>query len=135
MYEPKIIGFLCTWCSYTGADLAGTSRILSSPNVMVIRVPCSGRVSPELILRTFREGADGVMVMGCHVGDCHYTSGNHRTVKRITILKKMLEFTGIEPERLDLEWCSASEGERFAEIVNTFTEKIRNLPPIKEVLN
>lgn len=135
MYEPKIIGFLCTWCSYTGADLAGTSRILSSPNVMVIRVPCSGRVSPELILRTFREGADGVMVMGCHVGDCHYTSGNHRTVKRISIIKQLLEFTGIDPERLNLQWCSASEGELFAEMVNSFTEKIRKLPPIEEVLN
>jgi len=135
MNEPKIIGFLCTWCSYTGADLAGISRILSSPNVMVIRVPCSGRVSPELILRTFREGADGVMVMGCHMGDCHYTSGNHCTVKRIPIIKKLMEFTGIDPERLSLEWCSASEGERFAEMVNLFTEKIRNLPPINEVLN
>lgn len=134
MYEPKIIGYLCTYCSYPGADLAGISRLKYPPNVNIIRVLCSGRVSPELILRTFREGADGVLVTGCHFGDCHFISGNHRTAKRIPILKKILEYTGIEPQRLRLEWISASEGERFAEVVEEFTETIRGLPPIKEVL-
>lgn len=134
MYEPKIIGYLCTYCSYPGADLAGTSRIKYAPNINIIRVLCSGRVSPELILRTFREGADGVLVAGCHFGDCHFISGNHRTAKRIPILKKILEYAGIEPQRLRLEWISASEGERFAEVVKEFTETIRGLPPMKEVL-
>ena len=134
MYEPKIIGYLCTYCSYPGADLAGTSRIKYAPNINIIRVLCSGRVSPELILRTFREGADGVLVAGCHFGDCHFISGNHRAAKRIPILKKILEYAGIEPQRLRLEWISASEGERFAEVVKEFTETIRGLPPMKEVL-
>lgn len=134
MYEPKIIGYLCTYCSYPGADLAGTSRLKYAPNINIIRVLCSGRVSPELILRTFREGADGVLVAGCHFGDCHFISGNHRTAKRIPILKKILEYAGIEPQRLRLEWISASEGERFAEVVKEFTETIRGLPPMKEVL-
>ena len=134
MYEPKIVGYLCTYCSYPGADLAGTSRLKYPPNINIIRVLCSGRVSPELILRTFREGADGVLVAGCHFGDCHFINGNHRTAKRIPILKKILEYAGIEPQRLRLEWISASEGERFAEVVKEFTETIRGLPPIKEVL-
>lgn len=134
MYEPKIIGYLCTYCSYPGADLAGISRIKYPPNVDIIRVLCSGRVSPELILRTFREGADGVLVAGCHFGDCHFINGNHRTAKRIPILKKILEYAGIEPQRLRLEWISAAEGERFAEVVREFTEAIRGLPPIREVL-
>lgn len=134
MYEPRIIGYLCTYCSYPGADLAGISRIKYPPNIDIIRVLCSGRVSPELILRTFREGADGVLVGGCHFGDCHFINGNHRTAKRIPILKKILEYAGIEPQRLRLEWISASEGERFAEVVEEFTETIRGLPPIREVL-
>lgn len=134
MYEPKIIGYLCTYCSYPGADLAGISRIKYPPHINIIRVLCSGRVSPELILRTFREGADGVLVGGCHFGDCHFINGNHRTAKRIPLLKKILEYAGIEPQRLRLEWISASEGERFAEVVKEFTETIRGLPPIREVL-
>ena len=134
MYEPKIIGYLCTYCSYPGADLAGISRIKYPPHINIIRVLCSGRVSPELILRTFREGADGVLVGGCHFGDCHFINGNHRTAKRIPLLKKILEYAGIEPQRLRLEWISASEGERFAEVVRECTETIRGLPPIREVL-
>ncbi len=134
MYEPKIIGYLCTYCSYPGADLAGTSRTKYPPNINIIRVLCSGRVSPELIIRTFREGADGVLVAGCHFGDCHFISGNHRTAKRIPVLKKILEYMGIEPERLRLEWVSASEGERFARIVDEFTETIRQLAPIRQAL-
>ena len=131
MYEPKIIGYLCTWCSYTGADLAGTTRLQYPSNLRVVRLPCSGRVSPELILRTFRDGADGVIVMGCHPGECHYTSGNHRTAKRIPILQRLLGYAGIEPERLRLEWVSASEAERFAQTVREFTETVRSLGPLQ----
>ena len=122
MYEPKIIGFLCNWCSYRGADTAGMARMKYPPNVKIIRVPCSGRISPELVLRTFREGADGVMVLGCHIGDCHYSTGNHRTAKRMPVLKKLLEYTGIEPERLYINWVSAAEGEKFATVIKEFTE-------------
>ena len=134
MHEPKIVAYACTYCSYPGADLAGISRIKYSPNVNIIRVLCSGRVSPELILHTFREGADGVLVLGCHIGDCHFISGNRRIATRIPVLRRILEFAGIEPERLRLEWVSASEGERFAQVVDEFTETIRQLPPIAEVL-
>ena len=134
MPEPKIVAYACTYCSYPGADLAGISRIQYSPNVNIIRVLCSGRVSPELNLRTFRVGADGVLVLGCHYGDCHFVSGNHRTVKRVAVLRRILEYAGIEPERLRLEWVSASEGERFARIVDEFTETIRGLTPIEQVL-
>jgi len=134
MPEPRIVGYLCTWCSYTGADLAGTSRIKYPANISIIRVPCSGRVSPELILRTFQEGADGVLVLGCHPGDCHYMSGNYRTARRIPVLKRILEYSGIEPERLRLEWVSASEGDRFAKVAAEFIEAIRHLPPMAQVL-
>ena len=98
-YEPKIIGYLCNWCSYTGADGAGMARLKYPPNVKIIRVPCSGRVPPELVLRSFQEGADGVMMLGCHIGDCHYGSGNHRTAKRLPLYRKLLEFAGIERDR------------------------------------
>ena len=125
MYEPKIIGFLCNWCSYRGADTAGMARMKYPPNVKIIRVPCSGRISPELVLRTFREGADGVMVLGCHIGDCHYSTGNHRTAKRMPVLKKLLEYTGIDPDRLNINWVSAAEGEKFTTVIKDFTEKIR----------
>ena len=132
-YEPKIIGFLCNWCSYAGADLAGTTRLKYPANLKIIRVPCSGRVSPELILRTFREGADGVMMLGCHIGDCHYNTGNHRTARRMPVLKKLLEFTGIEPERFLAKWVAASEGGLLAETAEEFTAKLRELPPLREV--
>lgn len=134
MPEPKIIGFLCNWCSYRGADAAGMARMKYPPNVKVVRVPCSGRISPELVLRTFREGADGVMVLGCHIGDCHYSTGNHRTAKRMPMLKKLLEYTGIDPERLYINWVSAAEGEKYATVITEFTEKMRSLPPMSEVL-
>jgi F420-non-reducing hydrogenase iron-sulfur subunit len=132
-YEPKIVGFLCNWCSYAGADLAGSGRLKYPPNLKIVRVPCSGRVSPELILRTFKEGADGVMMLGCHIGDCHYSTGNHRTARRMPVLKKLLEFTGIEPERFLAKWVAASESGLFVETVHEFTEKLRQLPPMKEV--
>ena len=134
MYEPSIIGFLCNWCSYRGADAAGMARMKYPPNVKIIRVPCSGRISPELVLRTFREGADGVMVLGCHIGDCHYSTGNHRTAKRMPVLKKLLEYTGIDPDRLVINWVSAAEGEKFSIVIKDFTEQIRAMPPFVETM-
>ena len=129
LYEPKILGFLCTWCSYTGADLAGTNRLKIPSNLRSVRVPCSGRVSPELVMRAFDQGADGVLVLGCHIGECHYDNGNHRTAKRLPVLHSLMTFSGLEPERLRLDWVSASEGERFARIVREFTEALRELGP------
>lgn len=128
-FEPKIVGFLCNWCSYGAADLAGTSRIKYSGNIRIIRVMCSGRVDPTFILKAFEKGADGVLVCGCHVGDCHYMEGNIKAARRIPLLKKMLTQLGIEDERLRLEWCSAAEGKRFATIVDDMTERIRKLGP------
>lgn len=130
MYEPKIIAFLCTWCSYTGADLAGTSRFKSPHNIRAIRVPCSGRVSPELVMKAFDQGADGVLVLGCHIGECHYDTGNHRAAKRMPLLGNLMEFVGLEPQRLHLDWVSASEGERFATLVSTFVDDVRALGPV-----
>ena len=129
-FEPKIVAFLCTWCSYAGADLAGTSRLHYPENLMPIRVMCSGRVDPEFVIRAFRDGADAVGIFGCHPGDCHYINGNHKTMARIPLLKKMLGQMGIEPERLQLHWVSASEGTRYAEVVTKMTEEIRRLGPL-----
>ena len=129
-FEPRIIAFLCNWCSYTGADTAGIARMKSPANISAIRVPCSGRVSPELIMRAFDQGADGVLVLGCHIGECHYESGNHRAAKRLPILNTLLTFSGLEPERLRLDWVSASEGERFSHIATEFTDTIRKLGPV-----
>jgi len=126
-YEPRIVGFLCNWCSYAGADGAGTARIKYPSNMRVVRVMCSGRVSPELVLRTFRQGADGVIVLGCHIGDCHYVEGNHRTAKRMPVLRNLLGYAGIHPDRLRLDWASAAEGLTLAKIVTEFTERIRQL--------
>jgi F420-non-reducing hydrogenase iron-sulfur subunit len=131
-FEPRIIGFLCNWCSYAGADAAGISRFKYQPNVRIVRVMCSGRVSPELVLRAFREGADGVLVLGCHIGDCHYVSGNHRTAKRIPVLRRLLGYIGIEPERLRLDWVSSAEAPKFQQVVNEFTEAIRELGPARQ---
>ncbi len=131
-FEPKIIVFLCNWCSYAGADLAGTSRIQYSPNVRAIRLMCSGRVEPYFILQALNKGADGVLVLGCHPGECHYLEGNYRTVGRMALLKKVLAQFGMDEERVRLDWVSASEGARFATIVNEMTEAIRTLGPVKE---
>ena len=128
-FEPRIVGILCNWCSYSGADLAGTSRVKYSPNVDIIRVMCSGRVDPTFVLKAFQKGADGVLVCGCHPGDCHYAEGNYKTARRMPLLKKMLSQFGIEDQRLRLEWVSASEGEKFAAIVNEMTDQIRKLGP------
>ncbi len=133
-FEPKIVGYLCNWCSYAGADSAGTSRLKYPSNLRVIRVNCSGRVSPELVLKAFQEGADGVLVLGCHIGDCHYIDGNHRTSKRIPLLRQLLEYTGIDSRRLRLEWVSAAEAPRFVQVVSEFTEQIRELGPARETM-
>lgn len=129
-FEPKIVAFLCNWCSYAGADLAGTSRMKYAPNVRPIRVMCSGRVEPIFILKALQAGADGVLVLGCHPGDCHYTDGNYKARRRMTLLNKMLEQLGIEKERVRLDWVSASEGSEFVSIVNDMTAKIKELGPL-----
>lgn len=128
-FEPKIVAFFCNWCSYAGADLAGTSRIQYSPNIRVIRVMCTGRINELLILKAITAGADGVLVSGCHPGDCHYIKGNLNAMRRITGMKPFLAAMGIEPDRLDLEWISASEGRKVSETVERFTEKIKQLGP------
>ena len=130
-FEPKIVGFLCRWCAYTGADLAGTSRIKYPPNISPIRVNCSGRVDPTLIMKALASGADGVLIAGCHPGDCHYTNGNVKTIRRFKLLQKLLEQFGVEKERVRLEWVSASEGERYARIVESMTEETRALGPLR----
>jgi F420-non-reducing hydrogenase iron-sulfur subunit len=129
-FEPKIVGFLCRWCSYQGADLAGTARINYPPNIIPIKVMCSGRVDPMFVLKALRDGADGVIIMGCHPGDCHYQEGNYNALRRYTLLKRVLEQLGIEDGRVRLEWVSAAEGERFAEIVTEMTETVRALGPL-----
>ena len=128
-FEPKIIGFLCNWCSYAGADLAGVSRIQYPPNIRIIRVMCSGRVDPVIILEMFANGADGVIVTGCHPGDCHYVEGNLYEERKIKMLKRLLALTGLELGRLRLEWVSAAEGQRFAQMVTEFTNQIKKLGP------
>lgn len=129
-FEPNIVGFVCNWCTYAGADLAGTSRYSYPPNVKLIRLMCSGRVDPAFILETFARGADGVFIGGCHIPrDCHYQQGNFKALKRVTLIKKLIADMGIEPERLEIFWISASEGKRFSEVMTSFTEKIRELGP------
>lgn len=130
-WEPRIIGFLCYWCSYTGADSAGTARMHYPPNVDVVKVLCSGRIDPELITAAFANGADGVMVLGCHLGDCHYMVGNHKTMVRMPLLRRVLEDMGIEPERFRHEWVSAAEGEKFSRLVAEMTEQVRELGPLQ----
>ena len=135
-FEPNIIGFLCNWCSYAGADLAGTSRIKYPPNIKSIRVMCSGRVDTVFILEALKKGADGVLVAGCHPGDCHYQSGNYKTNRRIKLLKKLLDNMGIESERVRFEYISASEGQKFAQVVTDFVGELKKLgpSPIKEII-
>jgi len=128
-FEPNIIGFLCNWCSYAGADLAGTSRIKYPPNIKSIRVMCSGRVDPVFILEALRKGADGVLVAGCHPGDCHYQSGNYKTNRRIRLLKKLLSEMAIDPKRVRFEYISASEGQKFAQVVTDFVDELKKMGP------
>lgn len=126
-WQPKILAILCNWCSYAGADLAGVSRMQYPPNIRVVRVPCSGRVDPLFIMKSLQSGFDGVLVSGCHPGDCHYISGNYVARRKFAVLKPLLEFIGIEPDRVQFSWISAGEGERFATVVLKVTEDIRKL--------
>lgn len=128
-WQPKLLGFLCNWCSYAGADLAGSSRLHYPPTLRVIRVPCSGRVNPAMVLKAFKEGADGVLVAGCHPGDCHYSEGNYYTRRRLKLLTSFLPFVGIDPRRYRFEWISAAEGKEFAAAVEELTEQVRALGP------
>jgi F420-non-reducing hydrogenase iron-sulfur subunit len=128
-FEPNILGFLCNWCSYAGADLAGTSRMKYPANLKSIRVMCSGRVDPSFVLEALRKGVDGVLIAGCHPGDCHYQSGNYKTNRRIKLLKKLLEELGIDSQRVRFEYVSASEGQKFATIVTEFVAEIKKLGP------
>jgi coenzyme F420-reducing hydrogenase delta subunit len=128
-FEPVIVAFFCNWCTYTAADLAGTSRLAYPPNIRIIRVMCTGMVDPKFVIKAFLEGADGVLVSGCNPGDCHYINGNYKARRRVKLLKEILEPFGVEPERLRLTWIGASDGVRFAEIMREMTEQIRRLGP------
>jgi F420-non-reducing hydrogenase iron-sulfur subunit len=132
-FEPLILAFLCNWCSYAGADLAGTSRLQYPPNVKIIRVMCSGRVNPSFVLNAFQQGIDGVIIGGCHPGECHYNQGNYLTRRRITLLKLLLEYVGIDPRRVQMTWVSASEGGKFADVMKKVTDEIRTLGPIQQI--
>ncbi|MDA8131841.1 MAG: hydrogenase iron-sulfur subunit [Elusimicrobia bacterium] len=129
-FEPRIVAFFCNWCTYTAADLAGVSRLKYAPNVRVIRVMCSGRVDPQFVLEAFAKGADGVLLGGCHPGDCHYAEGNYKTLRRMKMLERMLKALGVEDGRFRLEWISGAEGDKVRAVVNEMTEKVRSLGPL-----
>lgn len=131
-FEPTIIAFVCNWCTYTGADLAGTSRLKMAPNVRIIRAPCSSRVSPLFIIKAFERGADGVIVSGCHTGDCHYSTGNYYARRRFAIFRELLDFLGIDTNRVTFSWVSASEGPKWQEVVNDTAARIKQLGPFHE---
>lgn len=133
-WEPKIVAFLCNWCSYAGADLAGVGRIQYPPNTRTIRVPCSGRVDPLFILRALQNGADGVLVSGCHPGDCHYLSGNYAARRRFSVFSRLLDYVGIEKGRVHFSWVSAAEAGRFAEVITEVTEEVRKLGPARRLV-
>jgi coenzyme F420-reducing hydrogenase delta subunit len=130
-FEPRIVAFVCTWCTYAGADLAGTSRLKYASNVRVIRVPCSGRIDPLFIIKAFERGADGVLVSGCHPGDCHYAEGNYYARRRFAVFRDLLGFLGIEPERVQFSWISAAEGAKWADTITNLTAQIRALGPFQ----
>ena len=130
LWQPRIVAFFCNWCTYTAADLAGVSRLKYAPNVRVIRLMCSGRVDPQFILDALARGADGVLIGGCHLGDCHYVEGNYRTLRRFQMLKRMLADMGVEDQRVRIEWISASEGERLKTVINELVEQVRALGPL-----
>jgi len=133
-WEPKIVAFLCNWCSYAGADLAGVSRLQYGTNIRIIRVPCSGRINPLYILRALQNGADGVLVSGCHPGDCHYISGNLVARRKFAVMRRLLTYIGIEPERVQFSWISASEGNRFAALMNKVIADIKRIGPSKKLV-
>ena len=132
-FEPNIVAFLCNWCSYAGADLAGTSRLEYPANVKVIRVMCSGRVNPMFVVNALQEGADGVLIGGCHPGDCHYVQGNYFAKRRIAVLKKILEHIGIDERRVRMTWVSAAEGKKFADVIKEITEDIKKIGPMQQI--
>jgi F420-non-reducing hydrogenase iron-sulfur subunit len=132
-FEPKIVGFLCNWCSYAGADKAGTAQSLYPPNVSVIKVMCSGRVDPQFVMKAFENGADGVIILACHPGDCHYKEGNYNAVKRHRILLRLLQQMGIEEQRCRFDYVSAGEGDKFVKVITDMVETVRGLGPIKTV--
>lgn len=132
-FKPLIVAFCCNWCSYAGADLAGTSRLNYPANVKIIKVPCSCRVNPNFVLRAFQRGADGVLIAGCHPGDCHYTSGNYYTRRRFTLMKNLLEYVGLEPERFKVDWISTGEGNKFAAVMNEALEQVHKLGPNRKL--
>lgn len=129
IWEPKIVAFVCNWCTYTGADLAGTSRLKQLPNARLIRVPCTGRIDPVFIIKAFESGADGVLVSGCHPGDCHYNAGNFHARRRWTFFKDLLDFIGIDSSRLHFSWVSASEGKKWVDVVDDVIETVRKQGP------
>ena len=131
-FEPKVVSFLCNWCSYAGADSAGGRHLDVPANLTVVKVMCSGRVDPQFVLKAFSEGADGVLVLGCHPGDCHYKEGNYKALRRMKLFEKLLAQFGIEKERFKLDWVSASEGEKFSKVTKEFVEDVRKLGPIKK---
>ncbi len=133
-WKPRIVAFLCNWCSYAGADLAGVSRFQYPPYIKVIRVPCSGRVNPMFIVRALQSGADGVLVSGCHPGDCHYATGNYYARRKFVLLKTLLDFVGLEEGRVHFSWVSAAEGEKFAAIVRKVTDAVKELGPAKQLV-
>jgi coenzyme F420-reducing hydrogenase delta subunit len=133
-WQPKIVAFLCNWCSYAGADLAGVSRIQYPPNIRVVRIPCSGRVNPLFVLKSLENGFDGVLVSGCHPGDCHYISGNYVARRKFAVLKTALEFLGVEPGRVHFSWVSAGEGEKFAQVVGRVTDEVKKLGPARRLV-
>ena len=129
-FEPRIVAIFCNWCTYTASDLAGTSRMTYAPNARIVRVMCSGRVDPQFVLTAFRQGADGVLIGGCHPNDCHYQEGNYKALRRYTLLKRLMESMGIEKERFRLEWISASEGDRVQKVMNEMTADLKRLGPL-----
>ncbi len=128
-WEPKVIGFLCHWCSYAGADLSGSARLEYPHNIRIIRIPCSGRVDPMFILRALQNGVDGVLVSGCHPGDCHYQSGNFHARRKFAVINRLLKYVGIEPERVQFSWVAASEGPKMAQVIKEFVEGVRKVGP------
>jgi len=134
-FEPKIMAFVCNWCTYAGADLAGTSRMEYRPNVRIIKLPCTGRIDPLFIIKAFENGADGVLVSGCHPGDCHYTTGNYHARRRWIGFKSLMEFTGIDMRRLHFSWVSASEAIKWVDLINKITDDVKRLGPFMEYKN
>jgi len=131
-FEPKIVAFVCNWCTYTGADLAGTSRLKYQPNVRLIRLPCTGRIDPVFIIKAFEKGADGVLVSGCHPGDCHYNLGNFHARRRFILFTQLMDYMGIDSSRLHFSWVSASEGKKWVDVINEVIDKVREVGPFKK---